>query len=73
MHNLVCLKKCSIEILNDEQNSGKTLLGCLPTRITVRLRKFFSCVKKQKNKNRQATSTKLADGTGRLHNAQASS
>ncbi len=47
-----CLKNCSLEILNEKSNSGGDLQRCFPTRISIRIREFLSCIKKQKNKNK---------------------
>jgi hypothetical protein len=43
-----CLKNCSLEIVNEKPNSGGDLQRCFPTRISIRIREFLSCFKKNK-------------------------
>ena len=65
-----CLKKCSIEILNEKQDTGKDILGCLPTRVIIRIRELFTCSKKQKNQNKQKRSDKLVENPGSIYSSQ---
>jgi len=55
-----CLKNCSLKIVNEKPNSGGDLQRCFPTRISIRIREFLSCFKKQKNKNKSSGVKKLA-------------
>ncbi len=48
-----CLKN-SLEIVNEKPNSGGDLQRCFPTRISIRIREFLPCFKKQKNKNKSS-------------------
>ena len=42
-----CLKNCSVEILNEKPNITKDLLGCFPTRFSLRIREFLSCTQRK--------------------------
>jgi hypothetical protein len=56
-----CLKSCSVEKVNEKENARADLLGCFPSRVSIRVRKYLSCVKRKKDKlNRQQVKEWLA-------------
>ena len=68
-----CLKHCSLEIVNEKHDTGKDLLGCLPTRITIRIREFNKSTKRKKSKNKTRGNKTMADDAGSLHKTSTNS
>ena len=65
-------KKFDIKYENFEekkQNSGTVLFGCIKGRITVRVRQFFSCVKKPQDKSVKRPSKEMVSDSKNLHNS----
>ena len=65
-YKLNCIKNCSLEIVN-EKTTGTNLLGCLPTRLSIRIRERLSCTKAKKNKDKKKRIEKLVGHPGILH------